>query len=128
MPFCPQCRFEYEAEVEVCPECGAALVAALPAEESAWRELVTVYSSLEYGDVALRESLLLGSDIPTFLANEFTIYVPLLTEGFHLQVPSEYAEQALAILREAERLAEQSEVPAVSEEASSSDLDEDGEV
>jgi hypothetical protein len=34
MPYCPRCRFEYRAGVRRCPDCGAALVARLPAEPS----------------------------------------------------------------------------------------------
>jgi hypothetical protein len=30
MPFCPSCRYEYIAEVTVCPDCGRPLVAILP--------------------------------------------------------------------------------------------------
>ena len=30
MPFCPNCRFEYTPEVEVCPDCGESLVPELP--------------------------------------------------------------------------------------------------
>ncbi|HOB99574.1 MAG TPA: hypothetical protein PKM43_12595 [Verrucomicrobiota bacterium] len=30
MPFCPKCRFEYEPNVSVCPDCEEKLVAALP--------------------------------------------------------------------------------------------------
>ena len=30
MPFCPQCRDEFEDEVEVCPDCRVALVPELP--------------------------------------------------------------------------------------------------
>jgi len=32
MPFCPRCRFEYVAGVASCPDCGVALVGALPPE------------------------------------------------------------------------------------------------
>jgi threonine synthase len=138
MPFCPQCRFEYEAEVKVCPECGVPLEAELPPEEPAeqegeeveWQELVTVYSALEYGDVSVRESLLQASGIPTFISNEFTVYAPLLTEGFHLQVPQEYAEQAVAILGEGEHLAEPSEAVEFpsGEEMDLPEMDDDGEV
>jgi hypothetical protein len=35
MPFCPNCKYEYEQEVEVCPDCGAALVDTLPEEKEA---------------------------------------------------------------------------------------------
>jgi len=30
MPYCPKCQFEYLPEVQRCPDCGAALVSALP--------------------------------------------------------------------------------------------------
>lgn len=30
MPFCPDCRYEYEPHVTVCPDCGAALIDKLP--------------------------------------------------------------------------------------------------
>lgn len=30
MPFCPKCRYEYEANVTECPDCVEQLVAALP--------------------------------------------------------------------------------------------------
>ncbi len=33
MPFCPKCKFEYKQGAETCPDCGAALVEALPAEQ-----------------------------------------------------------------------------------------------
>ena len=29
MPYCPKCRFEYKATVEICPDCGKKLVAKL---------------------------------------------------------------------------------------------------
>ncbi len=32
MPFCPNCKYEYEPGVTICPDCGAALVDKLPEE------------------------------------------------------------------------------------------------
>ncbi|MEW6410836.1 MAG: hypothetical protein AB1483_00015 [Candidatus Zixiibacteriota bacterium] len=32
--FCPKCRYEYEAGVEVCPDCDEPLVASLPVEDA----------------------------------------------------------------------------------------------
>jgi len=32
MPFCPKCRYEYESNVTVCPDCNEPLVATLPPE------------------------------------------------------------------------------------------------
>ncbi len=34
MPYCPNCRTEYEAGSTVCADCGAALVNTLPPEEA----------------------------------------------------------------------------------------------
>ncbi|MFZ5981537.1 MAG: hypothetical protein ACOYVF_12995 [Candidatus Zixiibacteriota bacterium] len=34
MPFCPKCRYEYEAGVFVCPDCDERLVALLPDDEN----------------------------------------------------------------------------------------------
>jgi hypothetical protein len=30
MPYCPECRYEYQAGVDECPDCEASLVEALP--------------------------------------------------------------------------------------------------
>jgi len=35
MPFCPNCKFEYEAHVTRCPDCDSELVAVLPDEPDA---------------------------------------------------------------------------------------------
>jgi len=32
MPFCPNCRFEYQTDIKLCPDCEESLVAELPAE------------------------------------------------------------------------------------------------
>jgi hypothetical protein len=32
MPFCPNCRYEYEQGVSICPDCNETLVASLPGE------------------------------------------------------------------------------------------------
>ncbi|MBD3333170.1 hypothetical protein GF356_10000 [candidate division GN15 bacterium] len=41
MPFCPQCRFEYNPDKKTCPDCEVALVESLPEAE----ELVTKYDN-----------------------------------------------------------------------------------
>ena len=33
MPFCPSCKYEYQAGMTICPDCDVALVASLPEEE-----------------------------------------------------------------------------------------------
>ena len=32
MPFCPKCRYEYRANITICPDCNEALVSVLPEE------------------------------------------------------------------------------------------------
>lgn len=32
MPFCPNCKFEYKPEIDICPDCGAKLVSKLEEE------------------------------------------------------------------------------------------------
>ncbi len=45
MPFCPKCRYEYEAGVAVCPDCQVELTAELPPEpEQADEPLVELRS------------------------------------------------------------------------------------
>ena len=33
MPFCPDCKYEYKANVKVCPDCGSKLIKKLPPED-----------------------------------------------------------------------------------------------
>jgi len=32
MPFCPNCKIEFESSIKICSDCGTALVASLPDE------------------------------------------------------------------------------------------------
>jgi hypothetical protein len=32
MPFCPQCRYEYDSDIQECPDCHKLLVPVLPSE------------------------------------------------------------------------------------------------
>ncbi len=58
MPFCPECRAEYEKGVKVCPDCEVALVATLPpefADEEDWEIVFT--ASQEYEAELVRARL-----------------------------------------------------------------------
>jgi hypothetical protein len=50
MPWCPKCKFEYVPQITHCPDCGAALVAALPEEPA---------PEAEYGEGAEFEQVVL---------------------------------------------------------------------
>ena len=135
MPFCPQCKFEYEPEIGTCPDCQEPLVAELPTEEDqastedSRRALVTVYGALNYSDAALMESLLQGSGVPVYLAED-GIGISVGVRSFQVQVPPPYIERARAILEEAAHLAEKSEAPEAPrpEEMDLPEMDDDGEV
>ncbi len=107
MPYCPECREEFDSGVQVCVDCGdVALVARLedlPAQEPAplpgaehiEGELRFYADSRELAQ-RLEASLVSGT-IPVFTYEE-----PLETEGgqaWGLAVPSEFEERAWARLR-----------------------------
>lgn len=62
MPFCPECKYEYNPGVATCPDCNVDLVAALPEEPEErvyenWIQLAR-FNSLQYArmlEQALRE-------------------------------------------------------------------------
>jgi len=67
MPFCPHCRYEYQPDATVCPDCGAELVDKLPdrapsagAEppERRWKLLynATARSAAEFLEGALKSA------------------------------------------------------------------------
>jgi len=39
MPFCPNCKYEYKAEITSCPDCDEKLLAVLPIESDAPEDL-----------------------------------------------------------------------------------------
>lgn len=60
MPFCPQCRSEYEAETERCPDCGLSLVEELADMEDQGEVgnfvLLHVFPNVVYAEM-VRETL-----------------------------------------------------------------------
>ena len=84
MPFCPQCGYEYEEKVKVCPDCEVKLVDQL-LEEHFDGEMVEVYSTFSSAEAGLMKEILYGNGIFSALSNE-------LGSGMWGSAPSEAGE------------------------------------
>ncbi len=95
--FCPECRSEYVAGVEVCADCGARLVAELPADPSPEVvEYEPVLSTPSPGEIAVIKSLLEEAGIDCRSSAE--IAGPPLGLPATILVPKERAAEAKDIL------------------------------
>lgn len=105
MPFCPDCGYEYKAEVTQCPDCGTALVNSLPQEEivesdTKWVKLPSLPGRL-YAEM-LKE-VLDKEGIPSIITSGGL--EPTLARGTEgdmvtLKVPEEYLERCSEIQSE----------------------------
>ncbi len=71
MPFCPECKYEYESPITTCPECSVSLVSQLPEPAAEvtltpddWVALARL-TSKEYADMV--EEGLRSKDIPVVI-------------------------------------------------------------
>ena len=98
--FCPNCRYEYENHVSICPECGAVLVPELPPEETPqYTDLVTVYTTSDAGMIGLVKSILEDAGIDYYVRGEST--KALFAAGFmEVQVHPEDADEAEMLIEE----------------------------
>ncbi len=114
MPYCPQCRYEYEAGVLLCPDCNRPLVDQLPPEQtvavtpdSSWVVVGKVASEMKS---EMAQGALDSNNIPSvILSSTFSAYgrgmdfqsaVGQTTAGGNVvMVPREYHEEALVILQ-----------------------------
>jgi hypothetical protein len=110
MPFCPQCRYEYELGIRLCPDCGAKLVDRLPEpnaeplDEHEYKNWVPLANLTSRQMAAMILEGLRAKDIPAVLysgAGYFgetgsmgvSLYVPV-GGAYTLLVPVEYVEDA----------------------------------
>jgi len=110
MPFCPQCRYEYEIGIRQCPDCGAKLVDRLPEKtddipgERVYKDWIPLASltSQQMAEMVL-ESLRV-KDIPAVIHSGVgyfgqagtmgtSLYAPV-GGAYILMVPLEYVEDA----------------------------------
>jgi|SRR5579872_2675154 len=104
MPWCPNCKTEYEAGHTVCADCGAALVAAEPQ----WDEdaPVVVLHAGTANEARIAEATLQAEGIPAFVQPPDTIlpqYGTVIDDDnpeLDVLVPAAAAERAAAILNQ----------------------------
>ena len=108
MPFCPQCKYEYESQIGKCPDCGVELVAQLRQSEDELPELpkdwvaLARLTSKEYADMI--EEGLRSKEIPVVIlsgAGHFSVTGqmgsgPILAAGggFSVMVPADVIADA----------------------------------
>lgn len=110
MPYCPQCRYEYEIGIGKCPDCGVPLVDRLPEEspktehEHRYKDWIPLanLTSQQVAEMVLEG--LRAKDIPAVIysgvgyfgqagAMGSSLYTPV-GGAYTLLVPQEYIEDA----------------------------------
>ena len=110
MSFCPKCKYEYKADVLLCPDCNIALVDHLDIQQSAavrpddsWVVIGGVHSGIK---TEIARGSLDSSNIPSVLMssafndidNGLNTNVASHKEGNIIMVPREYKSEAELIL------------------------------
>ena len=106
MPFCPNCRYEYRADVSECPDCGEVLVDALPSmDDETFRNVRFVPMPDLPGRVyaEMIKGVLEERGIPCYIRSEGIIDTVGVTgtgpvnRGVKLYVPEDRLEECLDI-------------------------------
>ena len=102
MPFCPTCGYEYRTGVDVCPDCGAALVASPPDRDT---PLVAVYEAPDEFTSRIVLDMLEAAGIHALEKVERSAAfdgIDLSTRGFYSRVFvfESSAEEAAALIAE----------------------------
>jgi len=106
MPFCPKCRFEFFADVLMCPDCNVSLVDHLPTRpvlavvpDDSW---VVVGSSGTGAKTDIIKGSLDSNNIPSVsLSRQFqppAFAAPAVPEQTLVMVPKEFQEEAQLIV------------------------------
>ena len=101
MPFCPECQAEYEEGVESCTDCGVALVAELPPDETpdvSDGEPVPFRNFSNAAEANMVKDLLEENDIRAYVSGgEFTVAPSSFSDEIVLMVDERDLERATAL-------------------------------
>ncbi|MEN6370687.1 MAG: DUF2007 domain-containing protein [Armatimonadota bacterium] len=102
MPYCPDCKYEYNDGIKNCPVCGAELVSELPPEEI--EDMVPIYVAEDTTEAAILRSILEEAGIPVRERADVDTDLdafggPIAEEA--ITVPKARAEEAKKILKKA---------------------------
>jgi len=103
MPWCPECRTEYDAGIAQCVDCKVPLVAELPPEDLG-KDPVIVLRAASAHEAQIGAATLKAEGIPAYTASADT-YIPQLgnpvatvTPEFLVWAPADAAELAQQVL------------------------------
>lgn len=101
MPFCPECKYEYLAEVTTCTDCGATLVAELAPGEQPDTEpgdVVRFRNFANAAEASMVRNLLEENGIRAYLSGgEFTVAPSAFAGDIVLMVDERDMDRASAI-------------------------------
>ncbi len=100
MPFCPQCRYEYQAGMSRCPDCDVELVEQLSPEEELppTGSLATVYIAKDMTEASLIKSFLEEFQIESFIGYDLGSAYPI--GHIEVRVAEEHADEARELIAE----------------------------
>jgi len=131
--FCPNCHYEYEPGIVACPDCGADLVAELPAippspptvkNSDELSQLVTVFETYVLPEIVIAKSILKEAGIYHISRDQMAESAYFMDGPSSIMVAREDAERAhelLANLAMDRMLDEQMEKMSFEDEADHSD-------
>jgi len=114
--YCPRCGIEFREGFSKCSDCNIDLVSDPPSFEQEtieWRDMVTIKIIDDQSFLMVAKSIIESAEIPFFTKNEGVQELfgfGRVGTGFNIaagpieiQVPKEYAEEALTLLESAEQ-------------------------
>ena len=99
--YCPCCGAEYVDRISRCADCQLELVLEKPSEDKpTYVEYVKVLSTHNVVDVALIKSILEGSGIPYYIADEYFSLARPGVQPARVMIQKECAQEAITLLNE----------------------------